>query len=126
MSSGTFAARNTVVLPTGTHVTIYKSTSSRCYQKRFFTKQTCYKIRHVTKRDVQLYSRFHQNWAGLAVLQKVPEFRDFWFQRVIMKCGDHEFIPRTVYSIKLKMGPKLFKSSLFELFFSLNCDFFSH
>ena len=24
-------------------------------------------------------------------LQKVLAFRDFWFQRVIMKCGDHEF-----------------------------------
>ena len=24
-------------------------------------------------------------------LQEVPAFRDFWFQRVIMKCGDHEF-----------------------------------
>ena len=25
------------------------------------------------------------------VIQEVPAFCDFWFQRVIMKCGDHEF-----------------------------------
>ena len=25
-------------------------------------------------------------------LQEVPAFHDFWFQRVIMKCGDHEFL----------------------------------
>ena len=24
-------------------------------------------------------------------IQEVPAFRDFWFQGVIMKCGDHEF-----------------------------------
>ena len=24
-------------------------------------------------------------------IQEVPAFRNFWFQRVIMKCGDHEF-----------------------------------
>ena len=24
-------------------------------------------------------------------VQEVPAFRDFWFQMVIMKCGDHEF-----------------------------------
>ena len=27
----------------------------------------------------------------LMAIQEVPAFRDFWFQRVIMKCGDHEF-----------------------------------
>ena len=24
-------------------------------------------------------------------VQGVPAFRDFWVQRIIMKCGDHEF-----------------------------------
>ena len=38
-------------------------------------------------------------------IQEVPTFRDFWFQKVIMKCGDHEF---------LKMGPKKLESPLFE------------
>ena len=26
-----------------------------------------------------------------SAIQEVPTFRDFWFQRLIMKCGDHEF-----------------------------------
>ena len=56
----------------------------------------------------------------------VPAFRDFWFQWpwVIMKCGDHEF--RGLFLVQnpkmgpkwvqkgSKMGPKVFKNSLFE------------
>ena len=43
-------------------------------------------------------------------IQEVPSFRDFWFQKVIMKCEDHEF----QYP---KLCPNIFKSPVFEPFF---------
>ena len=41
------------------------------------------------------------------VIQEVPAFRDFWFQRVIMKCGDHEFRGLFLNSVK-PQNPKNF------------------
>ena len=28
--------------------------------------------------------------SGATLIQEVPAFRDFWYQMVILKCGDHE------------------------------------
>ena len=48
------------------------------------------------KNNTILNSIFWHNMAKIFFeltfeLQEVPAFRDFWFQMVIMKCGDHEF-----------------------------------
>ena len=37
-------------------------------------------------------------------VQEVPAFRDFWFQRVIKKCGDHEFWGLFLVCIKPQNG----------------------
>ena len=45
-------------------------------------------------------------WTWQIILQEVPAFCDFWFQRVIMKCRDGEFLG--LFLENLKMGPKKF------------------
>ena len=46
------------------------------------------------------------------VIQEVPTFHEFWFQRVIMKCRDHEF-----WGLFLLKGFKHFQKSTFWAFF---------
>ena len=50
------------------------------------------------------------------LVQEVPTFCDFWFQRVIMNCKDHE-VRGTFFSVKPQNGSKNFESPLFEPFF---------
>ena len=46
-------------------------------------------------------------------IQEVPAFRDFWFQRVIMKCGDYEFRGQCK---TLKWVQKILKVHFWSLF----------
>ena len=48
-------------------------------------------------------------------LQEIPAFRDLWFQRVIMECGDHDF--QGLYLVwNPKMGSKVCKVHFLSLF----------
>jgi hypothetical protein len=49
-------------------------------------------------------------------IQEVPAFRDFWFQGLIMKCGDHEF-RGLFFSVKPQNGSKKYWKSTFWAFF---------
>ena len=48
-------------------------------------------IRHLMFFDFLIYHRFKGRTLIKYLIQEVPAFCDFWFQTVIMKCGDHEF-----------------------------------
>ena len=69
----------------------------------------------IHKLTIYLEVRFQTptiTYAMFFMLQEVPTFRDFWYQRLIMKFGDHEFRGPFLV-LNLKMGPKIFQKSTF-------------